>query len=653
MYKVLIVDDEQINHTVLNTYFKKQPQFIVTNVNSGKEAIDLIERGETYDLIIMDAMMPEIDGFETSKKIREIEKDFIPILMLTALSDKNSRSKAVEAKINQFITKPIDFFEFELAIKNMIQLKSLFSKLNIYKEIYLGLLNNITDIIVLTSEEGKVIFTNDNGNRFITKYNLNRENFLESVKEQFNCKKFDEIEAIKQLKKGSISATSINYSDNYYQVVIASLPLIENNEEKKTIVFIFKDITEYLNKTRLLETSLEKRKKDLQRASFIQKNLIIEKIEPTKKYIVKSFYIPSSSIGGDYHTIMNYEDYIGGIIADVSGHGIEAALYGTILLMSVEQNKKILFKDTGEFLRKVDETICSFNLDYNFITAFAFRLDKRKNIFYYSNAGHNAPFYKKDSQNEKTALPIEKGGPPLGVGFKFEFQEEKIDFEKENFKIIIYTDGLVEDFLNESKVASDKKINRILYSDNWLKEMEKIKNEFLNLEEHPDVDDTTIIIIERKNPIKLQATLKKTNEIDIVWKKIEMILERFNYNDKEIRNFFTIFQELVSNAIKYGKEARIDVKFNTAWSIIRVKDIGEGFDIEEYFKKEIDKKYENFIEEKYSEYPKKDSLGFGLYLAKKKSYKFLYNKRGNIIISIIKKQDTQTEYISKYEVEEV
>jgi len=650
MYKILIVDDEQINHTVLNSYFKKQSQFETTNVMSGKEAIKLIENGNIYDLIILDAMMPDVDGFETAKKIREIEKDFIPIIMLTALSDKNSRSKAVDSKINDFITKPIDFFEFELSIKNMLQLKSLFSKLNIYKEIYLGLLNNISDIIILSDEKGKVKFTNSMGKKFIDSYNIKRENIIESLKNTFECKNLDNIDSMKHLKKGSMTV-NINKDNNYYQLIIIVTPLINDNDiEEKNFIFIFKDTTEYLNKTKQLETSLEKRKKDLQRASFIQKNLIMRKIKPSKKYIIKSFYIPSSSIGGDYHTLYNSGDFIAGIIADVSGHGVEAALYGTILLMSVEQNKNELFKNTGDFLTLVDQTISSFNLDYNFITAFAFRLDKKKNVFYYSNAGHNAPFYKKDNQTEKEPLPIEKGGPPLGIGFKFEFQEESLNFANENFKIIIYTDGLVEDFLNESKVASTKKINRILYSDNWLKEMDSIKKEFLALDDHPDVDDTTIIIIEKKNPIKLQANIKKINEIDIVSKKISAILERFNYTEKEIRNFFTIYQELSSNAVKYGKEAKIDIKFNASWSIIRIIDSGEGFDIESYFKKNIDEKYQSFLEEKYSEYPKKDSLGFGLYLARKKSYKFLYNNKGTKIIAVLKKEPVITEYISKYEV---
>ena len=76
---------------------------------NGKEALDCLMNDSHVDLVLMDIMMPEMDGYETMKEIRK-QKKFknLPIIAVTAKAMKGDRSKCIEAGANDYISKPID-----------------------------------------------------------------------------------------------------------------------------------------------------------------------------------------------------------------------------------------------------------------------------------------------------------------------------------------------------------------------------------------------------------------------------------------------------------------------------------------------------------------------------------------------------------------
>ncbi|MEC0666924.1 ATP-binding protein [Priestia flexa] len=107
--KVLIVDDDQRNIFALQTALKKQGMDIITAQN-GLECLEIVESKEHHiDLILMDIMMPYMDGYETMQKIRrELELTDLPIIALTAKAMKNDREKCLEAGASDYISKPLD-----------------------------------------------------------------------------------------------------------------------------------------------------------------------------------------------------------------------------------------------------------------------------------------------------------------------------------------------------------------------------------------------------------------------------------------------------------------------------------------------------------------------------------------------------------------
>jgi len=123
MQKILLCDDEVMNRKVASKILKKEG-FEVVEAENGAEALEILKH-EKFDLILMDLMMPVMDGYEATKIIKSDENLLnIPLIVISALSDKSAVTKALELGANEYVTKPFDIIEFRLRIKNAIKLGS-------------------------------------------------------------------------------------------------------------------------------------------------------------------------------------------------------------------------------------------------------------------------------------------------------------------------------------------------------------------------------------------------------------------------------------------------------------------------------------------------------------------------------------------------
>lgn len=134
---VLIVDDKELNIKLLKAYLKTN-QYDIVEASSGEEALRMVNDFNP-DLILLDVMMPGIDGFEVCKRLKQDDKtQMIPVVMVTALTGKEDRIRALEAGADDFLSKPVDRTALLARVKSLLRVKSYHDELlKSYKEIAL------------------------------------------------------------------------------------------------------------------------------------------------------------------------------------------------------------------------------------------------------------------------------------------------------------------------------------------------------------------------------------------------------------------------------------------------------------------------------------------------------------------------------------
>ncbi len=104
---VLLVDDDMRNVFALTSVLEDKGLNVLIARN-GVESLDVIDQHPEIDLVLMDIMMPEMDGYEAMRRIREKGHDSLPIIALTAKAMKGDKNKCIEAGANDYLAKPVD-----------------------------------------------------------------------------------------------------------------------------------------------------------------------------------------------------------------------------------------------------------------------------------------------------------------------------------------------------------------------------------------------------------------------------------------------------------------------------------------------------------------------------------------------------------------
>jgi len=125
--KILVVDDEEFNRELLEAILVNK--YDINMACNGEEALEKVNT-ELPDLILLDVMMPRMDGYEVCRRLKERkETKIIPVVMVTALREKEDRIKGLEAGADDFLTKPIDKAEVLARVKSLLRIKHLYDEL--------------------------------------------------------------------------------------------------------------------------------------------------------------------------------------------------------------------------------------------------------------------------------------------------------------------------------------------------------------------------------------------------------------------------------------------------------------------------------------------------------------------------------------------
>ena len=128
--RVLFVDDIPVNVRLLEAKLAAEYYDVIT-ANSGAEALELI-KSEPPDIVLLDVMMPEMDGFEVCRRIRaEPATALLPVIMVTALNEQSDRVTGLEAGADDYLTKPVRDLALFARMRSLLRVKMLMDELRL------------------------------------------------------------------------------------------------------------------------------------------------------------------------------------------------------------------------------------------------------------------------------------------------------------------------------------------------------------------------------------------------------------------------------------------------------------------------------------------------------------------------------------------
>ena len=146
--RILVVDDVEVNVRLLEAKLSSE-YFTVLTASSGAEALRLA-RAEHPDIILLDVMMPEMDGFEVCTRLKaDANTADIPVVMVTALSEVSDRVHGLQSGADDFLTKPVNDVALFARVRSLVRLKRMMEEWRLREEVY-GRFDNAVSYTHLT-----------------------------------------------------------------------------------------------------------------------------------------------------------------------------------------------------------------------------------------------------------------------------------------------------------------------------------------------------------------------------------------------------------------------------------------------------------------------------------------------------------------------
>jgi len=117
---VLVIDDKEVNLRLMRAYLQSEPYRVITS-DDPQQALELV-RHDPPDLILLDLMMPVLDGFAVLESLKEVAPR-VPVLVVTGLDERDARLRGLAAGARDYLTKPVDRSELLIRVRNLVALK--------------------------------------------------------------------------------------------------------------------------------------------------------------------------------------------------------------------------------------------------------------------------------------------------------------------------------------------------------------------------------------------------------------------------------------------------------------------------------------------------------------------------------------------------
>lgn len=372
-YRILCIDDSKLNRAFIIKMLSPL-NMTVDEAENGIIGLEMISK-KSYDLILLDIVMPEMDGFGFLKEFsKDTREQFIPVILMTGLDDLNSKIKGLTTGADDYLLKPLNEEELIARVFSLLRLK------NANTELY----------------------------------------------------------------------------------------------EKNMLI-----------------------KRELEAAKKIQRFIVPSDFSFMDYPSVSGIYKPIEDIGGDFFDCYKIDDNRSAfVIADVTGHGIPAALTMTMakMLFSISAPK---FSEAGELMKEINRKLKGTLLDTQYVTAFYLIYDRTSGKLSYSNAGHTRALFYREAKNQ--VLALDSFGWFIGISDDCEYEEKSVNVMPGD-RLIIYTDGITEAKNNEGEDFGEVRLAKFIRDKNSLRGdgfcAELMKNVDMFINKTPINDDIAFLNIE-------------------------------------------------------------------------------------------------------------------------------------------------------------
>ena len=372
-WNILVVDDSKLSRAIIRKALSELNMKVDETVD-GVEGLNAL-KNKKYDLVLLDIIMPKLDGFGFLAKFKDtVGNDFIPVILMTGSDDLNSKIKGLRIGADDFLLKPINEKELVARVLSLLRLKS------VHNELY------------------------------------------------------------------------------------------ERNLQLK---------------------------KELEIAKRVQEFIIPKDFSQIHYPAVSGLYLPIEDIGGDFFDCYQLpDDKYGFLIADVTGHGIPAALVMTMakMIFNIYSSR---YNSTSKLFSTVNAQMNGLLLDTQYITSFFVIYDNKTKTINFSNAGHTRALYYRASK--KKVIALDTNGFFIGLSKNTTYEEKKLTVEPGD-KLLLYTDGITEiknydgEELGETRLAQFLSDKSAITGERFCKALLEEVKSFTPLENR--VDDIALLNIE-------------------------------------------------------------------------------------------------------------------------------------------------------------
>ncbi len=601
---ILIVDDNPINRKVINVFLNNEG-YSVLEAKNGEEALEKIKQTD-FNLIFMDLLMPVMDGFETTRKIRNMGVS-TPIIAASALSLKQDRQRAIESGCNDFLSKPIDFAALSKLVKRYnAENSSSHKQLEIQQKHDLPASSEdmrFSDCKVLLVEE-------DEG--------LGAEYETMLSKHGFD---------VKRISNGTQALKLIQEKENKVDIIISNiftsgidalgLLTIAKREYPGILVFIYTG--EYDTDTfqvaiqqgvdgiipqkqfehsvfSMIESAIYNAR---QKGSRARDAATVKQVRKAQEQLLsfgcqeqcRFVDVAQSALheaGGDMACCrrFNLEGLCGIVLADVAGHDVTSSYMSAVFLGMMTSNWDA-HHDPLDFLKSINADLIKLGNDRSHICATVLLWDKRRKKIKIAVAGNPGGLHVVKNPGNSVAY-TELSGGGMGLGLLSDdslFVSEEIKFEKGSC-LFFFSDGIEKDWIIDA-VSEDEKLFR---TDGVCGHGQKILS--VLQQKHVQEDDMILLSLNVPEQINHEEQhyelLSDFSEIDKACKWAEKILTPDKIPGGKDRDFILLsLREALLNAVEYGNNhnplAYVDLSlfYKPGELKINVSDEGSGFELAE------------------------------------------------------------------------